>query len=577
MKGFNNYEKFPFTSIADCDNEVFSSAKDITNHISSIANGKKTIIVVDCYPNTNYDDITSIFADLDIEMICTDKCAISKQEYRASIQNHLTDDRVFGVICHNLIDNYFNKTALDEMNSYAQNSNQSVLLYGVGASLVTSGDICIYADISRWEIQLRYRKGASNWNTDNSDAPILEKYKQGFFVEWRFADKHKQNVWKYMDFVLDTNIPSQPKMITANAFFKGLDTLSQEPFRLVPYFDPGVWGGQWMKEVCDLDKDKENFAWSFDGVPEENSVHLKYGDTTVELPAINLVLYAPEKLLGNRVYGRYGAEFPIRFDFLDTMGGQNLSLQVHPITQYIQQKFNMNYTQDESYYILDSDESTETFVYLGLKENIDREQMIADLKTAQNGGVDFDADKYVNKIPAKKHDHFLIPAGTVHCSGKDTMILEISATPYIFTFKLWDWGRLGLDGLPRPIHIEHGQNVINWERDTKYTYDNLVNQFEELSSTDDCIVTKTGLHECEPITTITYKSSKKVLHTGNGSVNMLNLVSGESAIIESPTNKFAPFIVHYAETFIIPASVQEYTISPYANATEIITLKAFIK
>jgi mannose-6-phosphate isomerase class I len=108
-------------------------------------------------------------------------------------------------------------------------------------------------------------------------------------------------------------------------------------------------------------------------------------------------------------------------------------------------------------------------VYLGLKEGVDRERMIADLRAAQEDDTQFDTDKYVNKWPAKKHDHFLIPAGTPHCSGKN-LVLEISATPYIFTFKMWDWGRLGLDGRPRPIHriVSHsaawalkGQEVRN--------------------------------------------------------------------------------------------------------------------
>ena len=97
----------------------------------------------------------------------------------------------------------------------------------------------------------------------------------------------------------------------------------------------------------------------------------------------------------------------------------------------------MSYTQDESYYILDAKE--DAHVYLGLKEGIQPDEMISDLESAQRGEIVFDADKYINKFPAKKHDHFLIPAGTCHCSGKNAMVLEISATPYIFTFKLWDW------------------------------------------------------------------------------------------------------------------------------------------
>src|ERR1019366_7944291 len=130
-----------------------------------------------------------------------------------------------------------------------------------------------------------------------------------------------------------------------------------------------------------------------------------------------------------------GAEFPIRFDFLDTMDGGNLSLQVHPRSQYIRDALGMSYTQDESYYILDAKDDAR--VYLGLREDVDAHSMLSDLRAAEQretGG--FDAERYVNKFPAKKHDHFLIPAGTVHCSGRNSMVLEISATPYIFTFKL---------------------------------------------------------------------------------------------------------------------------------------------
>ena len=82
-------------------------------------------------------------------------------------------------------------------------------------------------------------------------------------------------------------------------------------------------------------------------------------------------------------------------------------------------------------------------VYLGLKTHIDREAMIRELKIAQDDGGSFSAETYVNRFPARKHDHFLIAAGTIHCSGRNSMVLEISATPYIFTFKLWDWDRLG--------------------------------------------------------------------------------------------------------------------------------------
>jgi hypothetical protein len=175
--------------------------------------------------------------------------------------------------------------------------------------------------------------------------------------------------------------------------------------------------------------------------------------------------------------------------------------------------------------------------------------------------LNFPADEYVNQFPARKHDHFLIPAGTVHCSGKDSMVLEISATPYIFTFKLWDWGRVGLDG--RPIHIQHAVRNIQWDRTTNWVRSNLINQFVLIASGHGWREERTGLHELEFIETRRHWFTGTVPHNTNGTVHVLSLVKGEEAIVESPQGAFEPFVVHYAETFIVPAQVGMYTIRPH--------------
>jgi mannose-6-phosphate isomerase class I len=409
----------------------------------------------------------------------------------------------------------------------------------------------------------------------------------------------KKQLMNHWDFVLDTTVPGHPKMISGEDLRSAYTQAVTQPFRVVPFFDPGPWGGQWMKEYCDLDRDVENFAWCFDCVPEENSLLLQFGskdfhsfsspngegsgvrktdqEVIFETPAINLVFYQSKKLLGDEVQKKFGDEFPIRFDFLDTMSGGNLSLQVHPTTEYIKEKFGMDYTQDESYYLLDAGD--DACVYLGLKSTISPEEMIRDLNRAQDEGVFFDAEKYVEKWPVKKHDHVLIPAGTVHCSGANSMVLEISATPYIFTFKLWDWGRMGLDGKPRPINIEHGRAVINWSRTRDWVKNELINRVQKLDEGQGWAEEKTGLHELEFIETRRHWFTQKVTHHTNGSVNVLNLVEGKEAIVESPADAFEPFIVHYAETFIIPEAVKEYTISPHglSEGKQCATIKAFVR
>jgi hypothetical protein len=73
--------------------------------------------------------------------------------------------------------------------------------------------------------------------------------------------------------------------------------------------------------------------------------------------------------------------------------------------------------------------------------------------------------------------------------------------------------------------------------------------------------------------------TERVLHDTHGGVNVLNLVEGDAAIVESPTGAFEPFVVHYAETFIVPASVGLYSIRPLdASPTKpLATMKGFVR
>ena len=159
------------------------------------------------------------------------------------------------------------------------------------------------------------------------------------------------------------------------------------------------------------------------------------------------------------------------------------------------------------------------------------------------------------------------------------MVLEISATPYIFTFKMWDWNRLGLDGKPRPVHLEHALANIQWERDGAWCRRELVNRIEPLASGDGWREERTGLHEREFIETRRHWFTGTVHHHTHGGVNVINLVEGREVIVESPDGAFAPFVVHYAETFIVPAAVGAYTIRPWGESegTECATMKAVVR
>ena len=582
MPRISNYDKTPIVAVSS------SSQRDVEKGWCAIAERLRGevrrhpfVICVECYPGCFEQEIERELVDRlhPAAIVRAANCYLPEPEIRALCEHDLGDDPVFGRMNQYQVSDFLDRSELGKAREQIGSSAGLVLVIGTGASLIAGRwDLLVYADMARWEIQMRQRVGAAtNLALRNADERPPLKYKRAFFVDWRAADRLKKTLFTQIDYLLDTNDSKAPKMIRGTDFLRGLRTAAERPFRVVPFFDPGPWGGQWMKEVCALPGDQPNYAWCFDCVPEENSLLLGFGNVAVEVPAVDLVFRHPRELLGDAVHRRFGTEFPIRFDFLDTMGGGNLSFQVHPLPEYIQEHFGMHYTQDESYYLLDAAE--DACVYLGLTEGMRPGEMIADLRKAQAGGFEFPAEKYVNKWPARKHDHFLIPAGTPHCAGRNSLVLEISATPYIFTFKMWDWGRLGLDGLPRPIHLEHGVNNIQWNRTTSWVARNLINRITLVQQGDGWREEQTGLHEREFIETRRHWFTKRVLHDTHGGVNVLNLCEGEEAIVESPASSFPSLVIHYAETFIVPASVGQYTIRPHgpSSGKQCATIKAYVR
>lgn len=570
----SNYDKKPATGVAG---NIWRGSDEIIAALASLREHKKGIWAVECYQGVRHNELKDLFGKLGADrFIDTADLMRSPAEIAAMTHTYLTDDRIFGR--RNTLD-YTDFFDAGKLEALKLDSDGLTIVYGHGATFVApEATLIIYADMPRWEIQMRSRRHeVTGIGVDNADDAPSIHYKRGYFLDWVICDALKRRIMDKVDFWLDTVEAGNPKMIDAETFARGLDATVARPFRVVPFFDPAPWGGQWMKEVCGLDPEQANYGWCFDCVPEENSLYLEVDGTLFEMPSNNLVFGRTRRLLGAPVEARFGKDFPIRFDFLDTIGGGNLSLQVHPTTQYIRETFGIPYTQDESYYLLDAEEGAT--VYLGLKTGVDPDEMIAALNHSQETGEPFDAERFVNKWPAKKHDHYLIPAGTIHCSGAGAMVLEISATPSIFTFKLYDWGRLGLDGLPRPINIGHGSNVIQWERQTDLISKRFINRIEPVAEGEGWREERTGLHENEFIETRRHWFTGPVTHDTGDGVNVFNVIEGDELIVESPTGAFEPFVVHYAETFIVPASVGSYTIRPHgpSEGKQCGTIKAYVR
>lgn len=480
-----------------------------------------------------------------------------------------TENSVWGKRCNMELKDFFE--SVDFLNHVELDQYDQVVVYGVGASLCKDSHPVAYIDLPKNELQYRMRAGkANNLGFSRLDEPFV-MYKHYYFIDWGILDNHKKDLMENIQVYVDGQRKGNYTWAFSTDVYKGLDEMLNEPIRVRPWFEPGAWGGQWLKnKIPGLNKKTVNYAWAFSLIVPENGILLESEGILLEISFDFLMFRNGKKVLGKH-FERFGYEFPIRFNFLDTMNGGNLSVQCHPSKEYIKKEFGENFTQDETYYILDSKENAG--VYLGFQEGIDKKEFRNVLERSQELEEKIDIEKYVQKLPSKKHDLFLIPNETVHSSGSGNMVLEISATPYIFTFKMYDWVRLDLEGKPRPINIDHAFKNLNFKRKGEVVEKELISKPYTRKNTSEYNLIHYPTHSEHFYDIERIDFEKEATFNSDGNFYVMMVVEGESVTIKSADKKT---MVSYAETFVIPASMDQYTLIN-TGKKDVKIVRAFIK
>ncbi len=220
---YHNYNPHPVKKIGGHDSEIWENYGPAAEKLRKEAEKRKkqgrVLVVFDLYPGVRKAEILKLAVSMGADHILDmESCRKSEEERLKEFEDYITDDRVFGILCHKKLKDFYDSEKLEAMKKEVEVSNGMTVLVGMGAGLIAQGDLYVYCDITRWEIQLRYRAGMGNWNLSNGDAPILTKYKIGFFIEWRLADRYKKERYETFDYVLETEEKDHPKLVTGEAF-----------------------------------------------------------------------------------------------------------------------------------------------------------------------------------------------------------------------------------------------------------------------------------------------------------------------------------------------------------------------
>ncbi|WP_335983727.1 class I mannose-6-phosphate isomerase [Streptomyces sp. CA2R106] len=522
------------------------------------------------------------------------------EEIRADTEaGVLADDPQFAALSQASLADFF-----AELPTVGGGSGLTVV-YGTGAALVAH-DALWYADLPKRYTEAAVAAGTVT-NLGQRSAGSPAETRRLFYVDWPVLDRHRDGLADRIDRWLDLQDLDAPASLDGETLRATAAHLVRRPFRTRPTFNTTPWGGQWARRGLGFNPEGPNTALGYELIAPESGILIGDADgagggtvadgagggadagtelgtdpgtaantpaAEVELPFQLLVALHPELLLGQRVHDMFGTSFPIRFDYLDTVDGGNLSVHCHPQPQYMKDVFGWPYTQHETYYLMVGSE--QNTVFLGLRGDADVAEFHRRAHDADAHGTAFPIEQFVQTFPATPHQLFLIPGGTPHGSGAGNVVLEVSATPYLYSLRFYDWLRRDARDRQRAVHVEHAFRNLDTDRTGGAVARDLVQSPRALRKGEGW--TEEVLGELPEMFFVVHRLAVRAGATApdttDGRFHVVNVVEGDGVLVR--TGAGDEHRVGYAETLVIPAAVGDYTVTGLGSADSRV-VKAFVK
>ena len=310
------------------------------------------------------------------------------------------------------------------------------------------------------------------------------------------------------------------------------------PLKFTPLLKEKIWGGNKLESLLNKDGSKGKIigeSWELSAVEDNISVvsdGFLQGNNLQDL----IEVYMGD-LVGDKVYEKYGLEFPLLFKFIDA--SNDLSIQVHPGDEFAKEKHSA-FGKTEMWYIVDAEK--DTAIISGFNKTIDSDKFVESLD-------DNTLKNHLNYIPALTGKMFFIPPGRIHSIGKGVLLAEIQQTSDI-TYRIYDWNRIDDNGNKRELNIDLAKEVIDLSVNNEgdISYDKVANTRVDIVSNE---YFTTSLFDLDKDITLSYDLFDSFI--------VYMCLEGEMEIDYEDEQSVS---VKMGETVLIPAELTKIHIKP---------------